>query len=55
MGISATFTAVKCPVCGAVVIMMTCETDGLLVGTCGNCGAKVEKRRGEPPKVVQPS
>lgn len=55
MGISATFAAIQCPECGATVVLMTTETDGLLVGECGACGATIEKRRGEEPKVTKPS
>ena len=57
MGICATLTAIKCPICGAIIMLMTCDKpDGLLVGECGNCGTKVEKRRDEPePRVSKPS
>jgi DNA-directed RNA polymerase subunit RPC12/RpoP len=54
--ISATLVAIRCPECGATIVLMTTETDGFLVGECGVCGAKVEKRRGEPePRIVNPS
>ena len=55
MGISASLSAIYCPECGTLIVVMTCEEDGLLVGNCGGCGAKVEKRKGEPAKVVKPS
>jgi len=57
MGICATLTAIRCPICGAIIMLMMCDKpDGLLVGECGNCGTKVEKRRDEPePRVSKPS
>jgi len=57
VGFSATFSAVRCPVCGAILVLASVErSDGLVVYECAECGAKVEKRRGEPePKVSKPA
>lgn len=52
--VSATFATIACPVCGALIVLLTTEEDGLLAGECAACGARLEKRKGEEPKVQKP-